>query len=276
MTGDHATTATTTSAVTVVPAGLGPVPLQVTVRGEGAPILLLHGGAGPVSVNGFADRLAGERPARVHTPSHPGFDGTERPEHLTSIRQLAGVYADLLDHLDLSDVTVIGNSIGGWIAAELALLHSTRVGRLVIIDAVGIDVPEHPIVDFFSLTLPEIADYSYADPDRYRINPDELSPEARQAMAGNRAALAVYGGTPSMVDPTLRDRLSGIDRPTLVVWGDADRIAHPAIGTAYAEAIPEAQLVVMERTGHLPQIESPDRLLSVLNVFLAATQNSPA
>ncbi len=206
--------------------GAGPVPVTVTERGTGRPVLLLHGGAGPTSVAGYADRLARDRSVRVLTPTHPGFDGTERPDGLTTIRGLAGVYAALLEALDLTGVTVVGNSIGGWIAAELGLSGGPRIAGLVLVDAVGIEVPGHPVVDFFSLTYPQIAKLSYHDPDAFRIDPDALPPAARDALAANRAALATYCG-PTMVDASLRDRLAGIDRPTLVVWGDSDGIADP-------------------------------------------------
>ncbi|MFC4453683.1 alpha/beta hydrolase [Deinococcus sonorensis] len=248
---------------------LGPVPLQFDARGEGRPFLLLHGGAGPASVARFAEQLATARAARVYTPTHPGFQGIERPAELTTPRQLAAVYEALLVALDLTDVTVVGNSIGGWIAAELALRHPARVSSIVLVNAVGVDLPEHPVADFFTLTFDQIAEYSYAEPDRYRLNPAQLSPEAQRVMALNRAALAVYGGEPSMVDPGLPARLPGITLPTLVVWGEADRITDPQNGRAYADAIPGAQFVLMEGTGHLPQIESPERLLELLWAFAA-------
>ena len=103
----------------------GEVPVTVTERGAGAPVLLLHGGAGPDSFAGFADQLAARFPVRVLTPVNPGFGGTPRPEGLDSVRKLAEVYARLLAELDLTGVTVAGNSIGGWVAAELALAAPT-------------------------------------------------------------------------------------------------------------------------------------------------------
>jgi pimeloyl-ACP methyl ester carboxylesterase len=243
--------------------GIGPVEVTLTERGAGAPVLLLHGGGGPQTVGGFADLLAATRPVRVLTPVHPGFAGTPRPEALDSIGGLARVYAALLDELDLTDVTVIGNSIGGWITAELALLGSPRVGRVVLVDAVGIEVPGHPVVDFFALTMDEVAQHSYSTPAEFRIDVDALPPAAREAMAGNRATLAVYGGT-GMTDPTLRDRLADVKAPTLVVWGEADRIADPDYGRAFAEAIPGAAFELLPRTGHLPQVETPELLRDTL------------
>jgi pimeloyl-ACP methyl ester carboxylesterase len=109
------------------------------------------------------------------------------------------------------------------------------------------------VIDFFSLGLDQVAEYSYYDSDRYRITtPPPYAAE-------NREALALYAG--DMVDPTLRARLSAIRLPTLVVWGDSDGIADADYGRAYAAAIPGAAFELLPETGHLPQIESPRRLL---------------
>ncbi|GIF17719.1 pimeloyl-ACP methyl ester carboxylesterase [Actinoplanes tereljensis] len=219
--------------------------------------LLLHGGAGPASVAAFAGRLPD-----VLAPTHPGFDGTPRPAGLTTIRDVAEHYAAQLDELDLDDVTVVGNSIGGWIAAELALLRPRRVSRLVLVDAVGIEVPGHPVADFFSLSMPEIAQLSYADPSRFTPPPPPPNPE-------NRKTLQVYAGEQSFVDPSLHARLAGITQPTLVVWGESDGIADLDYGRAFAAAIPGAEFRALPHTGHLPQIESPDLLLAAIQEFTA-------
>jgi pimeloyl-ACP methyl ester carboxylesterase len=253
----------TTTSHTIPVDGVGPVQVTVTERGAGTPLLLLHGGAGPLSVDGFADLLASTRSVRVLTPTHPGFNGAPRPAALDGIGPLAQLYAGLLDELDLADVTVVGNSIGGWVAAELALLASPRVARVVLVDAVGIEVPGHPVVDFFALTMGEVAQRSYYEPNRFRLDVDALPTAAREIMAGNRATLAVYGG-PEMADPTLRARLADVKPPTLVVWGEADRIADPDYGRAYADAIPGAEFALLRRTGHVPQLETPELLRDTL------------
>jgi pimeloyl-ACP methyl ester carboxylesterase len=250
-------------------ATIGDVDLTVTEGGQGQAFLILHGGAGPQSVAGFAGLLAGTRPAHVITPTHPGFALTHRPAGLDSIAGIASVYLELLDRLDLENVTVVGNSIGGWIASEIALQDPTRLGALVLVDAVGIEVPGNPAVDFFSLTLDEVAQLSYHDPDKFRLDPATLPPAVREAMPGNRAALAVYGGT-SMADPSLIGRLGTITTPTLVVWGEADRIVNPDYGRAYAAAIPDASFRLISGTGHLPQIETPGELLDAVWTFAHA------
>ncbi|MFE3188300.1 alpha/beta fold hydrolase [Nocardia sp. NPDC059240] len=224
-------------------------------RGTGHPILLLHGGAGPASVGGLADALADR--FRVLTPTHPGFEGTPRPENVTGIADLAQLYAELLDDLDLTGVTVVGNSIGGWIAAEIALLHSPRVTSVVIANATGLDLPQTPIADFFSLTLDQVADLSYCRPDDFRIDLSSIPPQRLPIIAGNRAALQLYGGT-TMADPSLLDRLPAVTVPTLVVWGACDRMVPVEHGRAYAAAIPGARFELIEKAGHLPQLETPD------------------
>jgi pimeloyl-ACP methyl ester carboxylesterase len=259
---------TSTSTHTIRVRGNDTVQVALGDRGEGRPFLLLHGGGGPLTVTGFADLLASERPARVITPTHPGFAGTLRPDSLTSIGDLAALYTALLAELDVDGVTVVGNSIGGWVAAEMALLETTRIKSFVLVDAVGITVPGHPIADFFSLTPRQVAELSYHDPDRFGIDPTKLPPDALRLMAGNRATLAVYSGQ-SMNDSSLVERLAKVTTPTLVVWGDSDRIADTDYGRAYAEAIPSAQFRLLPNTGHLPQIESPGALLDAIWAFAA-------
>jgi pimeloyl-ACP methyl ester carboxylesterase len=255
-----------TSIHTIPVAGLGTVELSVTERGEGLPFLLLHGGGGPVTVDAFADLLATQRAARVITPTHPGFGGTPRPDSLASIPGLAALYIALLAELELDGVTVIGNSIGGWIAAEMALLDTNRISSFVLVDAVGIEVPGHPIADFFSLTPRQVAELSYHDPDRFGIDPTKLPPEALKVMAGNRATLAVYAGT-SMTGAGLAERLASVTKPALVIWGDSDRIVDADYGRAFADAIPGARFQLLREAGHLPQIEAPGQLLDAVWAF---------
>jgi pimeloyl-ACP methyl ester carboxylesterase len=265
---DHQEPSMRTDSTLTVATSYGAIPVTISARGSGRPVLLLHGGAGPASVSGFADLLAEGTRTRVITPTHPGFGGTPRPPALETVAGLADLYACLLDVLDLDDVTVIGNSLGGWIAAELALRHSPRVGRIAIVDAVGIEVPGHPVADFFALTPAQIAEHSYYDPSKAVIpDPTTLPPAARQIALGNREALATYGGT--MADAGLSARLGSIDVPALVLWGEADRIADPDYGRAYAAAIPGARFVLLEHTGHVPQVETPQALLDAVRDLVA-------
>jgi pimeloyl-ACP methyl ester carboxylesterase len=248
---------------TVAPAGIGPVEVAVADYGSGQPFLVLHGGAGPQSVTGFAEKFADAHRVRVLAPTHPGFGGTSRPETVTTIAALAALYQELLDQLDLTDVTVVGNSIGGWIAAEIALLKSPRVSGVVLIDAVGIEVPGHPVADFFALTMDQVFQLSFHAPEKFRIDPATLPPAAQAIAAGNRAAIAAYAGS-GMTDPTLRERLGTLEVPTLVLWGESDGIVDVDYGRAYAAAIPLARFGLLTATGHSPQLETPDQVIAAI------------
>jgi pimeloyl-ACP methyl ester carboxylesterase len=255
---------TLTLTLTLTVPGIGQVEVEVEVedRGQGRPFLLLHGGAGPQSMAGFAALLAEREPARVLTPVHPGFAGTPRPGALSTPAGLAAVYRALLDELGLDDVTVIGGSIGGWIAAELALLDSPRVSGIVLVGAVGIGVPGHPVTDVSALSLPEVMALSYHNPAPFIPDLAAFTGQQVAAMAANRAALALYAPTSS--DPTLLGRLNDIKIPTLVISGESDRIASPDYGRAYAEAIHCARYILLPGTGHMPMIETPELLLTTI------------
>lgn len=236
--------------------------ITVTDTGRGRPYLLLHGGGGPMSMAGFGTLLAEH--GRVVAPTHPGFSRTPRPGAMDSARALAARYVELLAELDLSGVCVLGNSLGGWVAAEMALLGSPRLAAVVLIDAVGIEVPAHPIPDVASLTPHELARRAWYDPAKMP-DPTTLPPAVQAVLPSNMAALAAYGG--SMQDPTLLGRLKGVRTPALVVWGEADRIGDVDYGRAYAAAIPGARFELLPHAGHLPQIEAPEALLAIVTDF---------
>lgn len=244
--------------------GIGLVELTVEDRGDGRPYLLLHGGAGPQSVARFAQLLAEKDHNRVLTPTHPGFGGTPRPDGLKSVAGLAALYRALLDDLGLENVTVIGNSVGGWITAEMALLGSPRLRGIVLLDAVGIDVEGHGVADVSGLSVPEIQALSFHDPTPFRVDPATVPDAQKAIMTANGVALAVYAGSPAMADPTLLGRLSGITVPTLVLWGESDQIVRPSYGQAYAAAIHGARFVLLPATGHVPQMETPDLVLRTI------------
>ncbi|MFR0358562.1 alpha/beta fold hydrolase [Streptomyces sediminimaris] len=268
MTSPARTTRTTRTVTLTLDSG--DVDLTVDEQGQGHPFLLLHGGGGPQTVAGFAGLLAEQRPARVITPVHPGFGGTARPDWLTDVPTLAEIYVRLLDELDLTDVTVVGNSIGGWITAEISLLRSHRVSSVVLVNAVGIHVPGHPVADPSALTPAELSALAFHDPAKFAVDPSTFSEAQRAVAAANQAALKVYAGPHAMADPTLRERLAKVTQPALVAWGESDQVVDADYGRAFAAAIPDAGFRLLHRTGHLPQLETPERLLPVVWDFADA------
>ena len=236
----------------------GHIELMVSDRDRTRPYLVLHGGGGVATVRGFADLLAERNHSRVLVPTHPGFSGTARPEGLASTRDLAAVYVALLDELDLTDVTVIGNSFGGWIAAEMALLGNPRLSGAVIVDGIGIEVDGHPMTNVAGLAPPELAQLSFHDPAKA-----PRPPAGTTGPGPDIAALVAYAG-PTMSDPTLAERLTHLELPVHVIWGESDGIVDPGYGRAYADAIDSAAFTLLPRAGHLPQLETPDELLSAI------------
>lgn len=241
--------------------------LSLADEGEGRPYLLLHGGAGPASMAGLARALSSN--SRVITPTHPGFNGEPRPERFARIDDLATAYLALIERLDLQDVVVIGNSIGGWIAAEMALRQSPRLAAIVLINSVGIETgaPVLAIANPMTATPAERGAMAFHNPQKFATAPS--GPETAAAMAANQKTLGVYAGEPFMHEPTLRSRLAGMRVPALVVWGTSDRIVDANYGRLLAGSIPGARFEPVEQAGHFPQIERLDEVVRRVRDFIA-------
>lgn len=225
------------------------------------PVLLLHGGAGPQSMQPLAGLLTTLLPARVVVPTHPGFHGTPRQDGIADVPSLAAHYISYLDSQDLSDVVVVGNSFGGWLASELALLNSPRVSALVILNGGGI----RPLDSLGKLSPAELSRLAHHDPSKFSMA--NLSDEQKAAVAASQQAIVVYGG-PTMSDPTLEERLKAINVPTLVVWGESDQLMDTEYGRALARAIPGAEYRQLSEAGHLPQLEKTQATAETIIEFL--------
>ncbi|WP_327316594.1 alpha/beta fold hydrolase [Streptomyces sp. NBC_01235] len=250
------------------------LPLTLSTAGTGRPVLVLHGGGGPATVAGLAAHLA--RTAHTLTPTHPGWNGTHRPDWLTGVDDLALAYLHHLHARGLRDVLVVGSSLGGWTAAEMAVRDTAGViTGLVLIDAVGVHVPAEPIRDFFALDARGVAEYAWHDSDRYYQDPALLPRAQLAAMRANMATLRTLAGDPGMHDPKLLRRLRRVTVPTLLLWGESDRIVTPAYGAAYADAFADGRLQVVPEAGHLPHIEQPEATFALIDAHLRTTGADP-
>ena len=248
------------------------VRIETIERGSGRPLLFLHPGIGIQATAPVLARLA-ER-ARVIAPSHPGFGGSEQPRGFNSIDDLAYFYLDLLDELDLKNAIVVGVSLGGWIAAELAVKSCERISHLVLANPVGIKVSDREtrdIADIFALTEEQFAELAYFDPAAGKHDYKTMPEAEVRAVARNREATARYGWAPYMHDPKLKARLHRIRVPTLLLWGTADRIISQPYGQAYCAAIPGARWQPIERAGHFPHLEQPDEFTRRIFAFVDGT-----
>jgi pimeloyl-ACP methyl ester carboxylesterase len=245
--------------------------LTIDQQGEGRPVLLLHGGGGPPSMGALPSALAED--FEVIAPVHPGFAGTPRPDWYTGIDDIALTYLQLLEQRDLRDVLVIGSSVGGWIAAEMAVREHERITGTVLLNAVGINVDGIELADFFSLSPQELITYAFHDPAA-APDPTQLPPAARDIQAANAATLAVYAREPYMHDPKLRRRLALVPTAVVAIWGESDQIAPEAYGRAYAAAFPNGRFEPIPGAGHLPQLEQPVQVLDAIHRFAATTARS--
>jgi len=239
--------------------------LSVEDRGKGKAFLILHAGAGPASVAGLAEAIS--KDARAIVPTHPGFAGQNRPNWFHRIDDLVLAYLALLEQLDVRDVVVVGNSMGGWIAAEMALRHSPRVTAIILLNAAGIDTgSDKKIVNPMDLPPEKRAGLAFHDPKRFSL---PQSPEALAMMAANQKAMVTYaGGDSYMYDPSLRARLAEVNVPALVIWGKSDGIFSVDYGDRYAKSIPGSRIEVIPEAGHFPHIEKLDEVLGLIRKFL--------
>ena len=247
--------------------------LTLTESGTGRPVLILHGGGGPFTVASIANHLVSSM-GRI-TPTHPGWNGTSRPEWFSGIDDLALAYLHYLEDHGLRDVLVIGSSLGGWIGAEMSVRDSAGlITGLILIDAVGVEVPGEPITDFFALDARGVAEHSWHDSNRFYVDPTTIPAEQAAQRQANMATMRVIAGEPYMHDPKLLRRLEHVRVPALVIWGESDRIVTPGYGRAYAAALGNAQFEIVTEAGHLPQIEQPEATFRLIDDWVERVTSS--
>lgn len=237
--------------------------------GSGSPLLFLHPENGIEPAAAAIEELA--KHARVIAPTHPGFGRSELPKGMRTVDDLSYFYLDLLDQLDLRDLTVVGVSLGAWIAAEIAVKSTARMARLVMANAVGVKVGDREtrdIVDIFALTENEYIDIAYCDPAIGRRDYKALPEDVALAAARSREATARYAWNPYFHDPRLKSRLHRIRVPTLFLWGMQDRMLSEAYGRAYCAMITGARFEPIERAGHFPHQEQPKVFAEKVLAFL--------
>jgi pimeloyl-ACP methyl ester carboxylesterase len=233
--------------------------------------LLLHGGGGPRTVAPVVGHLASA--FHVLAPTLPGWDGTSRPAEIDSVAALATAWLDRLLADDVRDAVLVGSSIGGWIALEMAVQaaaddrYAGLLGAVVDIDGVGAVVDGEPIADFFALDARGLAEVAWHDPERGYTDPADVTDEQRAVQRSNGATMAAVAGR-GMSDPTLLARLGGVRVPTLVVAGASDRVVTPAYARAVAAAVPGAEFAEVPAAGHLPHLEAPEATWAVVDPFL--------
>ena len=237
-------------------------------RAEAPPLVFLHGAGGHTGWMAFLDALATD--FAVYAPEHPGFGRSDDPAWLDDIGDLAYFYLDFFDRFGLDRVHLIGTSLGGWIAAELAVRNQSRLASLTLAGAVGILAGGKPIDDIFRMPVEENLRRFYADPARAARRLGDMAAVDANLLAKNRTTVTRLAYRPRFHNPGLAKWLHRITVPTLLVWGDKDGLVPPAFGAAYHAAIPRSRLVVLDNAGHAPFDEQKDAFLATFRDFLLA------
>jgi pimeloyl-ACP methyl ester carboxylesterase len=263
-------------------------PVNVIDIGEGDPVVFVHGLSG-AWVNWLENIPHFARDHRVIAMDLPGFGHSPMPAEKISISGYGRIVDELLGALDIDRAVIVGNSMGGFIGAEVAIQFSTRVERLVLVSAAGISI-EHqrnePVLrvlglldDWLILGGGWAATRSDALSGRPRMRRQIMKLVAHRAEKLPAALIAeqVKGsGKPGFVpaldaltDYPIRDRLADIRCPVLVVWGEEDRLVPVKDAYEFGRLIPDARVVVWPETGHVAMLERPDAFNALVDEFIA-------
>ena len=235
--------------------------------GSGEPMLFLHGAAGLPMWGPFLDTLAKKFDLRV--PEHPGFGASTAPDRIRNTTDMAMHYLDVLDTLDLRGVHLVGHSLGGWIAAEVAIRNTSRLASLTLIAPAGVRVRGIPCGDNFIWGPEETArnlfhDQRFAD----RLLSYTSTEEEADLAMNSRFMAARLGWEPRWVNPALRHWLHRVSIPTLILWGDDDKLMPASYAPAWTERIPNSRAKIIPQCGHLPHVEKATETASHIITFL--------
>ncbi len=235
--------------------------------GSGSPILYLHGETGNQQWNAYIDALAQKH--TVYVPSHPGYDQSDRLPWVNTIADVVHFYVGLMKKLGLDNVSLVGHSMGGWIAAEMSCLENPRIKAQVLLAPAGIRPREGDITEILMAGQNEYIDKWWVDVDKAPSN-DDLSEEERNVLWANREMDSRLLWKPYMHNPVLPQYLEMGSIPTLVLFGAGDGIMPLNSGEIYNEAIPGSQLQTIDQAGHSPQDEQPDACAQATLDFLGS------
>lgn len=242
---------------------------SVAVRrgGTGAPLLFLHGADGLIEWPEILNDLA--KTYEVIVPDLPGFGKTPNPDFVDDISDVAYFGLDLLESLGRGKVRLLAHSLGGWAALEMAVRSQELIHSLALIAPAGIHVKGAPKADIYMIDPDEQARLAYADPELGAAAAERASAgKYQQEAILNRIASARLGWSPRLFNPRLERWLHRIHAPSLIVWGEADRIIPPVYAEAFRSLIPSAQIKLVSNAGHVPHVEKRAAVLDLLLPFL--------
>ena len=240
--------------------------LNLRRGGSGEPLLYLHGASGAPAVLPFMEKLA--QRFDVLVPEHPGFGASDEPGWLENMHDLAYFYLDVLESLGLRGLHLVGSSLGGWLALEMAVRDASRLKSLLLVGPAGISVPGVKPGDVFLWSPEELTRNLFFDPAlAEKILAQPMTPELLDVSLKNRHTVARLGWEPRMHDPFLRKWLHRVNVPVKIVWGEADKILPVAYAGEFKKLMPAAEVEIIPRCGHLPQAERPEEFCDIVMRF---------
>ena len=247
---------------------LAGLPIPVLEGGDGSmPVVVLPHDTGNPGWLDFHERLAQQH--RVIAPTLPGFDGVQRPDWMTSARDMAVLLQTLLDRLELSEIALVGLGFGGWLAVEMATMDQRRYSRLVLVGAMGLQPEEGAIADQFLEAHEDFVKRGFHDSAAYEgLYGAEASVDQLVQWDVNREMTARIAWRPYMFNPALPALLPELRVPALLVWGAEDAIVPRSCGDQYLAALPDARLELIQAAGHYLEVEQPAALAETIAAFL--------
>ena len=245
---------------------------RVLEAGSGPPLVFLHGAGGLLAENGFLDALA--RRYHVFAPELPGYGESTGEELLEDMLDFTLHGWDVVAALGLDRPHLVGHSMGGMIAAEMACVAPNDLAKLALVDAAGLWIDEHPIPDLFSLLPFEFAELLFHDPAAGAAlltgGVDFSDIEAlREFYIGNARRMGMASKILFPVpNRRVSKRLYRLSADTLILWGGSDRLIPPIYALRWAKLIPRARVVLIDSAGHMLPYEQPDAFVSALSEFL--------
>ena len=231
--------------------------------GKGQPLLFLHGASGAPVIMPFMRALA--ESFDVLVTEHPGYGRSDEPEWLENIHDMAYFYLDFLEKLDLKDVVLVGSSMGGWMAAEIAVRDTSRLKSVVLVSPAGLSAPGVLPADIFLLPPEEMVRALFVDQKLAEARLAEpVTPESIDAALKNRHTTARLAWEPRLHDPHLAKWLHRIDVPVTIVWGEQDRILPVGLAAEWKKHLPGAALEIIPNCGHLPHAEAMERFCEIV------------
>jgi pimeloyl-ACP methyl ester carboxylesterase len=233
--------------------------------GSGPPLVFLHGAG---TFTGFDAVRSWAASRMVIVPYHPGFGESGDDATVDTIEDLVLHYMDLFDRLGLTSLDLMGFSLGGWIAAEFAVRQPHRLGKLILVAPAGLVVPEHPAPELSQITPPELPGYLAHDPNvALRYFPTGPDPAFETLVGREMTAIGRILAHGPQGNPKLARWLHRIDVPTLLLWGEADRMRPVEQGRVWQKLLPDGRLKAVPETGHLLFEERPE-LTAAVTEFL--------